>query len=876
MCVSAWLFCAASLGAQSSPAGEAPASAQTAADAGAAANAGDAQAAGSAQGAPQGDELALFEERFGFRIVRPGAQWISYAAEAGADNASYTLTLYERDTPYLPSVVVYVADHDGKTSAEEVRASAAATLVQHGEQVLEQSDTTLAGRPAALLRCRAKRADGQGEYVAELRYLVVPPFVYAVQCSWAAEGPRPDAVLDAIVASFELSAPKLPVRDEAAEQLAALAARCGSELPWATDWAAASARARAEGKPVCVVFEHYTVLEIPHTIDSGALMDTDLVALLAERFVPLRLGVDDPAPFRAADARGMGSHSWGGSILFVSAEGEVLEELGVPHAFPVIDAARRVLARGGPAVPAPREATPRDAKARLEFAARQLRRGELQAARVTLDHPDTPAGHALRVMLLALQRRGDEALAELAIARRGADAALLADLTVEGGVLQMRMGRFADAHQSLQGAVAATPDGRRAPEALFWLGALEMLQQGDPQGRERWRTLVAKHPENRWAWKAAANLAGQGSFVNGGERLDWPDAATFHAIERPPVARLPLGQLERARRDAIAYLLSAQRPDGSWLAPMDALGAQPGGYTFAITGLCGSSLLPFAEKNDVVRDAVHRAEEYLVSVHAAGGLRAGETLAGVYSIWGRLYTLRFLAQCRHAHIGGDERLTDALDDLLQSVLGSQHAGGGWPYISLASSTSTTGFDPSTSFLTAGVLLALLDVRAAGIGVPQLPLDRGQVFLSRLRHADGSFRYMRDAPEPEDNPEAAGRGPVCALALLRGGSGTLDELSTSLQRFDAQRAALKREWGKDTCHTGPEGQGAHYLLFDWAFAAQAVAQLPRHHQQSFRRALLQDILDVRDAEGAYADMPALGRAYGTAMALAAFQSLGDDR
>ncbi len=83
-------------------------------------------------------------------------------------------------------------------------------------------------------------------------------------------------------------------------------------------------------------------------------------------------------------------------------------------------------------------------------------------------------------------------------------------------------------------------------------------------------------------------------------------------------------------------------------------------------------------------------------------------------------------------------------------------------------------------------------------------------------------------------------------------------------------------GKDTCHTGPEGQGAHYLFFDWAFAADAVAQLPHNRQQSYRRAVLQDILDVRDADGAYGDMPALGRAYGTAMALAAFQSLGVDR
>ena len=41
---------------------------------------------------------------------------------------------------------------------------------------------------------------------------------------------------------------------------------------------------------------------------------------------------------------------------------------------------------------------------------------------------------------------------------------------------------------------------------------------------------------------------------------------------------------------------------------------------------------------------------------------------------------------------------------------------------------------------------------------------------------------------------------------------------------------------------------------------------------WRKALLADLLAVRDAEGAYADMPSLGRAYGTAMALVAYDAL----
>ena len=856
------------------------------------------------------DDLTVVVARYGFRVQRPAQDWISYASPPGAESDTYTLTLYQRDTAFLPSVTIYAAEHSGATS-EAARAAAVVTVEKRGDIILEQGDSTLAGRPAARLVCRATSQDGRG-YDSELLYLAAPPFVYALQCNWATGSERPDALFAPLIESFAVFAPQLPEEDPGAQQVAELAARCGSELEWSADWAAAAARAQAEGKPVCIVFEHYTVLDIPHTIASGALMDGDLVSMLRERFVMLRLGIEDPAPFREPWAWGMGSHSWGGSILFASGRGEVLEELGVPNTFLVADAARRVLARqasgaagsaGAATAPATAPATPaatpaatsattattekpasslaHDSAERLDLGERALRRGDLQAARALLDRSESARGHALLASLLRQERRGDEALHELADARRVADpedpaaAALLQDLTVEEGVVHMRLGQWAEAQELFQRALSDAPGGARAAEARFWLGAVVMLQKGYPQGSEHWQALVAEHADSRWAWKAAANLSGIGSFVNAGERLDWPEPAIFEAVSRPAAGKLSVGQVERAQRDAVAYLVGSQLADGSWVAPMDAFSVTPSGYTFAVTGLCGASLLPFAGTDTLAKAAVIRAETYLLAVHAAGGFHAGSDLAGVYSIWGRVYALRFLAQCRAAHIGGDARLQTALDELLQSVLDGQHDGGGWPYIMLQGDGGT-GFDPSASFLTAGVVLALLDVRAAGTAVPQEALDGALRFLASLRHADGGFRYMRDAPEAEDNPEAAGRGPVCALALLRGGAGDVEALAVSMKRFDEQRAALKHEWGKDTCHTGPEGQGAHYLLFDWAFAAEAVGELPHSRQATYRRALLQDLLDVRDAQGAYADMPSLGRAYGTAMALAAFGSLAEER
>ncbi len=822
-----------------------------------------------------GEDLAIEVPRYGFRVVRPDDSWVSYAQTEATADADYALTLFQRESQGLPSLVIHVGRHDGQATAADVRAAGAATVEQQGGTVVELDEAFLGGRTAARLHARSRTEAGL-DYEVELLYFVAEPFVYAVQSGWAAGGGRP-AVLQPLLDSFALVTPVpdaagMPADADAA-RLQSLADRCGSELPWAADWEAAAARAREKDRIVVVVFEHYAGLEVPRTLSSGVLMDPDVVALAQERCVVVRLDQDDPAPFRDATSWGMGASSWGGALLLVSPEGEVLEQVGLHSAFVADETLRRVLAARDGSVKPPSRKTPRDADERHDLAASCLRRGELERAATLLEQPATPRAHALRANLARRLRRSDDALAEIEAAREGADDALLADLAVEEAVVLVRLARWEDAEAALRRALDGHPEGARSAEASFWLGGLEMLRQGFPAGRDRWRALAASRPDDRWAWKAAANVLDGGAFVNGADRPHWPEAAVFAAAATPPSSPLTSAQTAQARRDAQAFLLRSQQADGSWISPMDAFSIATTGYTYAVTALCGSALLPDRDREQAVDLAVRRAVAYLLAVRDAGGLDGGSDLMGVYSIWSRAFVLRFLAQSRTAGLAEPAALDAAVAGLVESVVGSQHDRGGWPYVILAGDDDT-GFDPSASFLTAGVLLALLDARAAGAQVPQGALDRGLGFLRRTRLPDGSFRYFGDVPQAEGDPEAAGRGPVCALALLRGGAGTVAELRIALEGFGAQREALARERGKDLCHTGPEGQGAHYLFYDWAFAAAAVAELPASERARHRRPLLQDVLEARDAEGAYADMPSLGRAYGTAMALAALRALQD--
>jgi tetratricopeptide (TPR) repeat protein len=825
------------------------------------------------------DDLALDLPRFGLHLARPDAGWVAYVAEAQGDTLC-TVSLYRPAMPGVPFVTVYVARHDGAATAEQVREAGAAKLEGQGGVTLDRGEARLADRDAARLHGRMRGGDGQ-DYEVELLYLVAEPLVYAVQSAWRAGEPFPEAELRPLLDSIALSAPvpEAPP-DPGLARLQDLAGRCASDLPWAESWEAAAARARAEDRLVLVAFEHFAGLPVPHVLASGVLADPDVAALVQERFVVVRLRQDDAAPFRAPDAWGMGPHSWGGVLLVATPDGRVLDQFAPRGAFFTDVALRDALDTD--AVREHRKRLGSDAPALLDAVVLALRRGELARAAELLGSSRSPRAHLLRASLARRERRGEDALVELAAARDAADGdgvvgaaadALLAEIAADEAVVLLRLGRWEQAEGALRAVREGWPDTPRAGEAEFLLGAVEMLRQGFPHGRERWRALALTRPDDPWAWKAAANVLDGGAFVNGAERPHWPDDAVFAAAARPEAAPLPLARLEQARRDALEFLLAGQQPDGSWISPMEAFAVETGGYTCAVTALCGSALLPQRTQDARVEPALRRAAAWLLAARDAGGLAGGSDLMGVYSIWARAFALRFMAQARAADLGDADALGRAVEGLLESVLDSQQDGGGWPYV-LLSGGAQGGLDTSASFLTAGVLLALVDARAAGVQVPQAPLDRGLRALAAMRMDDGTFRYFADVPEAAGDPEAAGRGPVCELALLRGGAGGLDGVRRALLAFDEQRPAFRREWGKDLCHTGEQGEGAHYLLYDWAFAAAAAAELPGSERARWRRELLGDVLAARDAQGAYADMPSLGRAYGTAMALAAFGALDE--
>ena len=116
--------------------------------------------------------------------------------------------------------------------------------------------------------------------------------------------------------------------------------------------------------------------------------------------------------------------------------------------------------------------------------------------------------------------------------------------------------------------------------------------------------------------------------------------------------------------------------------------------------------------------------------------------------------------------------------------------------------------------------------------------------------------------------------MCELALRRAGGGGdgSKRIVQALDLFLHHRDGLAKEVGKVLMHAGPAGQGCHYPMFDYAFAAAAVRELPEDERDKYRKPILELLMATRSVEGLFRDTEFNGWDYGTAMALMALWSL----
>jgi hypothetical protein len=667
------------------------------------------------------------------------------------------------------------------------------------------------------------------------------------------------------------TAPAAKEKTEEREAWKAAAARCGEEILWASDWESASERARAEAKPVLAVAWMYEGFEITDGSRSGFGMDEDVIALVNARFVPLALHKDTDVPLASHEVYGLSPTSLGAALLVVAPDGQVLADSATLHSQAACEFLRAFLAKNpeyrGEKAPA---GLGREARAE-----RHLARGELAEAARVLAEVSSPRAHRLAARLASQQRDTERALAELRAAREGADEALAAEVEREELLLVLSLGRESEARALAERLVSARPEHESAAAARYALGLLDQVAGEPARARERWGALVAERPESRWAWLAAVCLLAEPAELQLGLDLAAPSPALLDHVAPVPFERADASE---SRKGALHWLRTRQTAAGGFPDPTELEGNPRwrNDISLAIDALAARALLAAGDG-----EAAERAELALRAERARAETWKGRE-AMAYGSWADSLGLELVVELLAAKRGDAAALRAQGEALAGDLVGRQRQNGGWSYFySTSMAEDAVTLEQSISFVTATAVRALLHARAAGIEIDEDALEQGLACLMAMRDADGVFVYMlwsfQKAAEKEPAlAGAAGRGPLCELALLEAGQSDEKRLGTALERFFEHLPPLAAERGKALMHCGAEGQGCHYVLYDYATAAQAIAALPRSERKSFQSRLRERVLDCRRADGAFLDAPVLGPTPGTALALLALVELDGAR
>ncbi|NUN48224.1 MAG: hypothetical protein HUU15_05265 [Candidatus Brocadiae bacterium] len=775
-------------------------------------------------------------EDVGFRIRRPGDGW-EMAVGTPYPGTTLTQKAWRKGAASEESVTVFVTDvKEARDAGAACDAAETARRADPKSSRIRRGTREVAGVTAPWLAFDYE--SGGVTYTLRQHYLTRNESHFILQCAAPAPRfPELEKEFGAALDSFVF----LPVPDAAETRrralLRALADRCGSEVRWAPGWPAAVARAKAEDRLIVVVIEQYRGLKIDRFATPALFTDPDVVALVNERFVAFQWNDRCGAPFEDAQVYGLGPMTFGQGILFTDAAGRVVADAVSFDPSYFDEFARGVLdARPGAAPEGPADA------------ASLLRHGDLAAAARLLESPKTAGEWTLKAALLRRWRRGEDAIGAIAEARRLGAVGLE---SAEAEIL-IRMGRFAEAERALAGL--------EDPDAVWWRTFARGQQQGLEPVRKELEDFAIAHPDHRWAWRAAA-IVGRSTYGSGLGRATWTEDARIRGAL--PSGSAPGRDAAEAERDAVAFLVRTQLPDGSW--PSAHTFSEPrGGSAVAVASIAGSGLLPFRDQAGAGAALRNALAFVLANPPASHPDRLFD-----YTIWGQIFSLRFLAECVQAGVGERDPLLKAMDALVADLHRGRFRDGGWAYFRAQGTDGT-----SIGFVTAAALCALRDAKAAGAQVPAALTARAEDAVATARQEEGAFRYFigPGGGAAGREAEAGFRSPLYALVLKRGGKGDVEEVRASLDLYLKYRVHNLRERGKSLCHTSPEGLASYYLLFGAAFAAEAAGELPEEERAKYREAILEDVLAMRTADGAFCDNPGVGRHYGAGMALGALRRL----
>lgn len=280
---------------------------------------------------------------------------------------------------------------------------------------------------------------------------------------------------------------------------------------------------------------------------------------------------------------------------------------------------------------------------------------------------------------------------------------------------------------------------------------------------------------------------------------------------------------KKAADRAVAYLLKTQEPDGTWKAGYydESKGLPYRGQRVLPTSLAGLALMGPPDR----AAAVKKAADYVIE-QVSG--RKWRNLPN--STWMLSPAAVFLARLHRAD--GDERTRKALQDIVVAFDQSLMPTGGWGHAA-EDSSSPDYIDLASSHN--WVALALTEIRAAGIEVPEKLANVAVDYYAKAQNPDGSLGYE----VKNRNRENDSFGVLC----IGRSWASLPGLLRLAPKADVTKRAV------DYARKHPEGAAVHHTPWMNLLAASwGAEELGKPDKAKFDQVNRRRILEQQAADG----------------------------
>jgi hypothetical protein len=124
---------------------------------------------------------------------------------------------------------------------------------------------------------------------------------------------------------------------------------------------------------------------------------------------------------------------------------------------------------------------------------------------------------------------------------------------------------------------------------------------------------------------------------------------------------------------------------------------------------------------------------------------------------------------------------------------------------------------------------------------------------------------------------AARGPLCTHALVEAGRLQAETMVVPFERYVEHLPTYGDQSRRALMHCGPQTQGSHYLTYDYATGAEALAAISGEIvgdelRASVKEETLRQLARCRSADGSFIDNPLIGPVAATGLAIQAMLTL----